>query len=353
MKLRKKLGLTVMLALTLTSCSVLDNVRESKKSSIPPAPTPTPTITYNSLSGRIGNDNRVIAVKIDDTKQARPQIGMTEADVVYVEQVEGGVTRLAAIYSSRLPAQIGPIRSARISDLELLEQYGKVAFAFSGAQSKLRPVINSANLFNVGAEREGIAVYSRDKDRRAPWNMILNTRELLARIDKRNLDVALASNRGWNFSKKSVQGREIISAQMRWPATRYEISWSEEYSGWVISHDGTSKDDARGVPIVASTFIAQIVSITDSEYGDKFGGRTPLVTTVGTGAAFIFRDGRVIIGRWNRPTAQDGTTFTTEQGEEITFARGQIWFALVAQEPKITYPVEPEDSGSASPTPSK
>ena len=140
---------------------------------------------------------------------------------------------------------------------------------------------------------------------------------------------------------------------MRWPATRYEISWSEEYSGWVISHDGTSKDDARGVPIVASTFIAQIVSITDSEYGDKFGGRTPLVTTVGTGAAFIFRDGRVIIGRWNRPTAQDGTTFTTEQGEEITFARGQIWFALVAQEPKITYPAEPEDSGSASPTPSK
>jgi len=217
----------------------------------------------------------------------------------------------------------------------------------------LRPVINSANLFNVGAEREGIAVYSRNKDRRAPWNMILNTQELLTRIDKRNLDVALASNRGWNFSKKSEQGREIISAQMRWPATRYEISWSEEYSGWVISHDGTSKDDARRVPIVASTFIAQIVSITHSEYGDKFGGRTPLVTTVGTGAAFIFRDGRVIIGRWTRPTAQDGTTFTTEQGEEITFARGQIWFALVAQEPKITYPAEPEDSGSASPTPSK
>ncbi len=351
MNLKGKLIGILILVLSVTSCSVVDSVRDSNKSWIPPAP--TPTFTYNSLSGRIGNDNRVLAVKIDDTKQARPQIGLTEADVVYIEQVEAGVTRLAAIYSSRLPEQIGPIRSARISDIELLEQYGKVAFAFSGAQSKLRPVINSANLFNVGAEREGIAVYSRDKERRAPWNMILNTRELIARIEKRGLDVALASNRGWNFSKKSESGAEIISAQMNWPAARYEISWSKDYSGWAITHDGTSKDDARGVPIVASTFIAQVVSISDSEYGDKFGGRTPLVATVGAGKAFVFRNGRVIVGTWNRPTAQDGTTFTTEEGEEITFARGQIWFAFVAQEPKITYPVKPEASGSASPTPSK
>ena len=343
--------LTLLLTLLLSSCAVIDDARNSGDDWIPAAP--TPTFTFNSLSGRVGQDNRVLAVKIDDTEQARPQIGITEADVVYVEQVEGGVTRLAAIYSSRIPARIGPVRSARISDIDLLEQYGKVAFAFSGAQRKLRPVIDGANLFNVGAEREGILVYSRDKDRRAPWNMILNTRELFSRIDKRELDVALATNRGWNFSEKNDSGAEIISAQMRWPATRYEIAWSKEYSGWLITHDGSSKEDARGVPIVASTFVAQVVPITDSEYGDKFGGRTPLVNTVGQGRVFIFRNGRVIAGTWNRPTAQDGTSFTDDDGNEITFARGQIWFALVAQEPEITLPAPPEAAQSALPSPSK
>lgn len=346
---RRALPLTILLV-SLVGCSAITD-QVGGRTNRPPAP--SPTFTFNSLSGRIGNDDRILAVKIDDTTPARPQIGLKDADVVYIEQVEGGVTRLAAIYSSRYPAKIGPIRSARISDMELLSQYGKVAFAFSGAQSKLRPVIDRANLFNVGAEREGILVYSRDKDRRAPWNMMLNTQALFERIDKRGLDVVRAKNMGWNFAKKSKVGEEILIAKMRWPATRYEISWSKDYSGWVISHDGTDKIDASGVPIVASTFIAQVVSITDSGYGDKFGGRTPLVATVGTGSAFIFRDGRVIKGLWSRGDESSGTRFTTADGEEIAFKAGQIWFALVEQEPEITYPVAPESAQSASPTPTK
>lgn len=346
----RKILISSLLLLTLVGCSAIsDQVGSGAKR--PPAP--TPTYTFNSLSGRVGEDGRILAVKIDDTEPARPQIGLRDADVVYIEQVEGGVTRLAALYSSRYPAKIGPVRSARISDMELLAQYGKVAFAFSGAQRKLRPVIDSANLFNIGAEREGILVYSRDKTRRAPWNMILNTLALFDRIDKRELNVASGKNMGWNFKKKSPLGEEIVSAKMRWPAARYEISWSDDYSGWVITQDGTSKIDASGVPIVASTFIAQVVSITDSGYGDKFGGRTPLVTTVGSGSAFIFRDGRVIAGRWSRGDASSGTTFTTADGEEIAFKAGQIWFALVEQEPEITYPVAPESAQSASPTPTK
>ena len=341
----------IIIAILLTSCSFVDGNTASKRNPIPPAP--TPTFTFNSLSGRVGNDGRVLAVKIDDTKQARPQIGLTEADVVYIEQVEGGVTRLAAIYSSRYPTLIGPVRSARISDMELLDQYGKVAFAFSGAQRKLRPVIDSANLFNLGAEREGVAVYSRDSSRRAPWNMILHPQNLFSRVDKRGLEIATARNIGWTFSKKSKLGDEIISATMKWPATRYAITWSEEYGGWFIEQDGTSKEDARGVPVVASTFVAQVVSVTDSRYGDKFGGKTPLITSVGSGNAYIFRDGRVVRGIWTRPTSSEGTHFTTEDGAEIPFKAGQIWIALVDREPEITYPAAPAEAGSASPTPSK
>ena len=350
--IRVRLAIFLVVAISLLgACANNESGGQKNYGANPPAP--TPTFTYNSLSGRVGEDGRVLAVKIDDTEPARPQIGISDADVIYIEQVEGGVTRLAAIFSSRYPSRIGPIRSARISDMELLAQYGKVAFAFSGAQRKLRPVIDSANLFNLGAEREGISVYSRDHNRNAPYNMILNPQALFARADKRELDIVRAKNIGWSFKKKFSLGEEVISAKMKWPATRYVISWSEPYSGWVIEQDGSSKVDASGVPSVASTFIAQVVSITDSEYGDKFGGRTPLVTTIGSGEAYIFRDGRVIPGRWSRASAESGTSFTSSEGTEIPLKAGQVWIALVGQAPEITYPVAPAETGSASPSPTK
>lgn len=348
----KRLFLALLASLLLSACSIIDGSGGDTGSGLRPnSPAPTPTITYSALSGRVGEDGRVLAVKIDDTKQARPQIGLTDADVVYIEQVEGGVTRLAAIYSSRYPALVGPVRSARISDMELLAQYGKVAFAFSGAQRKLRPVIENANLFNLGAEREGLSVYSRDSTRRAPWNMILHTDTLFERVDKRELDVVVGKNLGWNFKKKSKLGSEITEATVRWPATKYRITWSDVYAGWLMEQDGTSKVDASGAPVVASTFIAQVVSISDSEYGDKFGGITPLVTTVGQGKVFVFRDGRVIPGTWSRATPESGTTFVSDAGDEIPFKAGQIWFALVAQEPEITYPAPPPSAQSPSATP--
>ena len=77
-------------------------------------------IERNFLNGLPGVNEQILVVKIDDTRAAHPQIGLEYADVVYVEQVEGGLTRLAAVYSSQLPPLIGPVRSARISDIELL-----------------------------------------------------------------------------------------------------------------------------------------------------------------------------------------------------------------------------------------
>ena len=77
-------------------------------------------VEVNSLTGLPGSDGPVLAVKIDDTSYAHPQVGLRSADVIYIEQVEGGLTRLAALFSSNIPEKIGPIRSARISDLELL-----------------------------------------------------------------------------------------------------------------------------------------------------------------------------------------------------------------------------------------
>lgn len=88
----------------------------------------------------------VLAVKIDNASAARPQTGLESADVVYVEQVEGGLSRLMAVYATRLPESVGPVRSVREADLELLRQFDRPILAFSGAQGRLLPLIDRAPL---------------------------------------------------------------------------------------------------------------------------------------------------------------------------------------------------------------
>ena len=134
-----KFSLILVSTIMLSSCASTS----TSSSNIPEIP-----IETNVLSGREGSNGPVLAVKVDDTNMAHPQIGVEDADVVYIEQVEGGLTRLAAVFSSKIPVEIGPVRSARISDIEILSQYGRVAFAYSGAQKKLLPVIAEANLQN-------------------------------------------------------------------------------------------------------------------------------------------------------------------------------------------------------------
>ena len=126
----KKIVVAAIAIFLLTGCATLT---QGFKSVV------TAPEEINLLSGRIGGNGPVLVVKIDDTKYAHPQIGLEAADIVYIEQVEGGVTRLAAVFSSKIPDRIGPVRSARISDIDILSQFGRVAFAYSGAQSKLLP----------------------------------------------------------------------------------------------------------------------------------------------------------------------------------------------------------------------
>ena len=304
----------------------------------------------NSLSGRIGIDGPVLVVKIDDTRAAHPQAGLEDADLVYIEQVEGGLTRIAAVFSSKIPAVIGPVRSARISDIEILEQFGRVAFAYSGAQKKLLPVIAAANLENLGAQRQSREIYSNDPLRSAPTAMMLQAQALMQKVKEQQLPVAISKSAGWNFAESFDTGTAIVSAKVSWPANSYDAVWSSTEKRWLLSHGGVANLAANGTHLGASTFVIQIVSITPSEYGDKFGGVTPFTATVGSGSGYILRDGKYISALWERLTPESGTTWKTTSGEAIPFAPGQIWIALTDKEPVFT-PIpskSPADAPSAT-----
>jgi hypothetical protein len=335
---------TFISLLALTSCSSI-----KRSLHLAPAPTPPPVITYNSISGRVGTDGPVLVVKVDDTTQAHPQIGLDKADLVYIEEVEGGLTRLAAVFSSVIPAQIGPVRSARISDIDLLSQLGHVAFAYSGAQAKLLPVIGAANLENLGAQRESPTIYPRDESRIAPVNLILRADLLMSKLMDQGVSIVNSKNLGWSFGPVPIGGQPILSVKLKWPANSYGANWSPSDSRWLLTHANSPDMAADGSQLGPTTLVIQIVSITPSQYHDKFGGVTPFSATIGTGTGFVLRNGVAFAATWTRADASSGTTWTLPDGTLIPFAGGQVWVALTDSPPVFT----PVPSPSASPSPTK
>lgn len=323
---------------SFTSCA---QIQKNVPSQVVPSQVVPDKVSVNILSGRDGHNGPVLVVKIDDTRAARPQIGIEFADVVYIEQVEGGLTRLAAVFSSRMPQRIGPVRSARISDIDILSQFGRVGFAYSGAQRTLLPVIRAANLQDLGAQRLGPAIYTTDPKRKRPFAMVLRADLVLAKIAEKGYEVDSAKDIGFTFGAEPVGGVATEKVELNWPAATYSASWSPLAGRWLLSYNSVINTAESGVVLGPTTLVVQMVAITASEYGDKFGGVTPFTQTIGTGTAYILRNGQRFAGTWSRPFASAGTIFSASDGTQLNFAPGQVWIALIDREPIFTSSPEP------------
>ncbi|MFD6906101.1 MULTISPECIES: DUF3048 domain-containing protein [Streptomyces] len=261
----------------------------------------------------------VLAVKIDNAPAARPQTGLDTADVVYTEQVEGGSSRLIAVYATALPESAGPVRSARESDLELLRQFDRPLLAFSGAQSKLNPLIEQAPLEAVTPQSEPDA-YTRDPGRSAPHNLYLRPGRLM---DDPPGEAALTT--GFRFGEPPADGEPRGDLTVRYPAARFTFTWSGAQDRWLVSMDGAPALTREGERLAPATVVVQYVTVRPSGFRDFLGNNTPYTETVGSGEATVLRDGRAWEADWKRPAAEDGTSFTTDSGEPMNFARGQVW----------------------------
>ena len=328
MKLVRRLILLISLAVIILSLTGNTNLPK-----LPLVKEPA----KNFFTGLAGENKQILVVKIDDTNAAHPQIGVESADVVYVEQVEGGLTRLAAIYTSKLPPLIGPIRSARISDIELLAQFGRVGFAYSGAQSKMRPVIAAANLENLSAERNPPSIYGKDPDRPGPVDMILKPDLLLERANanpKIRIETATASVFPFGDAPKGETNTAV--AKVKWPNAKYELRWDSTNEKWLIYFNEKPNMAANGEHLYADTAIIQIVSITPSIYGDKFGEITPFSKTTGSGKAVMLRDGFSYQISWQRNLETDVTTWKSADGGIANFKPGRTWIFLTDKVPVLT-----------------
>lgn len=302
-----------------------------------PAPIPSASSSYgipagaSPLSGRPGGAGKpVLVVKIDNTRAAQPHAGLQAADIVYVEEVEWGLTRLAAVFSSKIPDEVGPVRSARISDIDIMAPFGRVAFTNSGAQTKLLPVLAAANIIDVSAMVAWNA-FANDPGRPSPVDHMADPKALL----KLAPDAALAKDVGLVFSESPPPGgtpvKEVSAA---WPSSSISFTWDQATGTFIVGFDGEESRASEGGPQRASTVVIQSVVQTDSGYGDRYGGKTPLVETIGKGAAIVLRDGRLWSVTWERPDKESGTRYLLPDGSPMPFAIGQEWIVLLDKERK-------------------
>ncbi len=261
-----------------------------------------------------------LAVKIDNVRAARPQTGLEAADIVYAEQVEGGLSRLMAVYATRLPEAVGPVRSARESDLELLRQFDEPTLAFSGAQGKLLPLIDKAPLHAESPSSAASGAYFRGGNKAAPHNLYLRPQRLYD-----SAPGADALTTGFRYGAAAEGGTPTASRTVRFPSARFTFTWSADRHGWLVSMDGTPTLATDGKRLAAPTVVVQYVKVRESRFHDFLGNNTPYTETVGSGRAQVLRDGREFEVRWQRATATDGTDFTTADGTPVNFAKGQVW----------------------------
>ena len=294
------------------------------------SPTPTPThagpLTDPFTGKRVKALGPVLAVKVDNIVYARPQTGLQSADLVYVIPVEGGLTRYMAVFSSHMPKVIGPVRSARESDLYLLSQFGHPAFAWSGATPHLVPFIERAPVADLYALQVG--GYYRSASRTAPYNLYANTKQLLAQAHA----VSKAKDIGFRFGAMPATtgpagGTAMVSYSVKYPAASYTFRWSGKDKRWIAWVDGSPVNATEGGQLGGSTVVIQYTNISSSRF-EEYGGRPPLAVSTGTGKAVVLRDGRAYAVRWSRPNLESGTTYTLANGQRMLFAPGQTWVVL-------------------------
>lgn len=328
-------------------------VSQSPRAQVLPTPSPTPTPTpvrTSPLTGRPATTpGPVLVVKLDNTRNAQPHAGLNQADVVYLEEVEYGITRIAAVFNHAIPSRIGPVRSARITDIDLFAQYGSPGFAYSGAQHKMLPVIADSALVDLSPNANA-ASYQRDRSRYAPYNLFVDGQAAIATAGDASSDPDFS----WAFSDTApTGGRPTTKTSMAWSGASAAFVFDPTAGDYRIRLNGRpaqAEEDEDGQR--AATVVIQYVHQEPSAFFDKGGGNTPHADTIGHGRAVVLRDGQAWDVTWDRPDALSGTTFTLADGTVFPFKPGQQWIVLLNEQTPATFTGPASSSGTPSASPS-
>lgn len=282
------------------------------------------------LSGReFGFNKPVLILKIDNVKNARPHEGLIAADQIYVEKIEGGYSRLVAVYATELPTSVGPIRSARPTDISILRQFGSPAFGYSGAQTRLIPLLDKEPFIDISNRVTGDGWYRAEPPRFSPHNLMVNPTRLIELAEaKREVSKAVA---GFSFTRDfHPDAVKTSNALIDYPASDTEFRWAPG-RGWEVYFDGElAMDSLANKSMAPSTVVIQITQTKPSGLKDSYGKDVPDQILTGSGKAFILRNGKSLEVTWERLRDDQFPKFKYGE-QEVSLKAGQVWFVYASE----------------------
>jgi hypothetical protein len=295
---------------TLASVPNTSAVKHTKIAPLTGLPDPT---------GEAGRRS-ALTVKIDNTPEAMPQYGIDEADVVYEEIVEGGITRLAAIFNSQLPTEVGPLRSVRRTDRELVYRIGGIFACSGGAQYALESIA-TAPVKLITESDAGSAMF-RISTRYPPHNLLANAVLLMAKGGKPKPPPPLFTYRSKSTPAKGPRVNSFVVGF----ASGYEASyeWNGTTRSWDRSIFGGPDVSAAGVRVSPKNVIVMNV-----KYEGGVGVLGSYALLVGSGPAEVFSAGRVQRATWSRKGLSRAIVYTNSSGRVIDMTPGQTWVELL------------------------
>lgn len=295
---------------------------------VPAAVAPAPPVPsgVSPLSGLPTSWSRrsALIVKVDNSSAARPQAGLTSADIVVEERVEGGITRLAIVFQSRT-AVVGPVRSVRSTDVGIIGSFNRPLFAWSGGNLVFRRLLAEQPVVDVGAG--AASGYWRQNGRSAPYNLFVDTRSIAGTPG----GGAPAAQFVFRASGGSLPSGAVPTARALLNNGASPSSFTWDGAGWLRDQRGRPHVDANsGAQVRPANVIIQETQQVPTGLTDSAGSIVPEDLNVGNGRAVVLTAGHRVNATWTKPTLASVTTYTDASGAHIEMTPGQTWIVYVA-----------------------
>ncbi len=315
----------------------------STSTTVAPTTTAAPVAARCPLTGEPPAGGTVpqrpaLAVKMDNLNAARPQYGLSAADIVYEEPVEGGITRFIVIYQCNNAARVEPIRSGRIIDPEILMQFGAhPLIAYSGGIGAAVAAIDGSSLIDVGVNRAPVTTYWRDPNRYGPHNLASSTAALYA-VGSSEHAPKTAPPPVFTFGALPAGAAPAASLHIAYLYSNLTWAWQPKLGVWVRSYADTGPATmAEGGEIAAANVVVMRVVMYPSPYvEDATGSHENLLVLTGSGPAQVYRNGAVVSGTWVRPNLAQTTEFVDANHQVIPLSPGPTWVELVPTTVAVT-----------------
>ena len=292
-------------------------------------PPPIAPLTGLPDPGAASHHRCSVTVKIDNTQHDGLKWGVDQADVVYEEVVEGGITRLAAVFNSHAPNRVGPVRSVRKTDQSLVWPI-KGIFAYSGGAPYAIASISTAPVKRLDETRAG-SMMSRDYSRSAPWNLFAHVDQMYGACPEKVGPPALFVYRKPHHPVGGVPAATLHVGFLNGYGTDWR--WDPAKGVWARSLFGRPELTTPGVPLAPQNVVVWQARYTGGD--PNHGNEGAEAQIEGTGTAWVLTRGRVIKGTWSRPDKSKPAEFLDAAGKQIPLTPGQTWVEI----PDVSYSV--------------